>query len=400
MLARSEDTGETEHKMTRGHRGRLYGPRTAMLTFALLAGCAAPSPTKPNEAEVKEFAQQGYFTDEQYSVTTTSASWGDPKSSFEINLTVPTKPGPFPLIIYLPGLGETCSAGDFWRSAWAKGGYAVLSIQPLAEDARAWSSAEARSGDFSILARERYSGKVMAARINALQSALTELMLRHDRKEPPIDRVDASQVAVAGYDLGAYTAMVIAGESIGDSHPIALPMPVKAVIALSPYADFSGAPFVERYGGIHMAVLSITGQNDGDPLGIVAPPEVRKAPFEYMPSGGKYLLTLSGISHQTLAGGEIKQQSEKTASKEEANLIPSQDSEPRGRRRSRSKNPTGPRISGKQPSLTTQAIAVTSIQSVTTAFLDAYLKNDPIAREWLEKNAPQWIKNHGEIKNK
>ena len=49
---------------------------------------------------------------------------------------------------------------------------------------------------------------------------------------------------------------------------------------------------------------------------------------------------------------------------------------------------------------TAQAIGVIAIQGVTTAFLDAYVKNDPIALEWLGKDASRWIKNRGEIRKK
>lgn len=55
---------------------------------------------------------------------------------------------------------------------------------------------------------------------------------------------------------------------------------------------------------------------------------------------------------------------------------------------------------GMQLSPTVQAMGINVIQGVTTAFLDAYVKNDPIAREWLEKDASQWIRDRGEIKQK
>jgi uncharacterized membrane protein YgcG len=396
----------------RGSRLRGLGATTLML--ALFAGCASHSPPKPDEAKVKQFAGQGYLTDDHYEVATTFATWENAKSSFDVALTVPTKPGPFPLVIYLPALGETRSAGDAWRTAWAQGGYAVISIQPLTEDADAWSSVRARTGDFSMLARERYSGKVMMARIEALRVALVELRRHHDRKEAPLDRIDLSRAAVAGYDLGAYTAMVIAGESIRDSVPLALPIPISAVIVLSPYADFSGIAFTERYGGIRWPVLSITSDNDADPLGLVTPPAVRKAPFEYMPSGDKYLLTLSDISHRILAGGEIEQEAGENRSPEKAarggsrsqnggrsgghrkgggDAGGSNSGDPEGRGQSAS-------LGGMRFSPTNQAIDVTVIQGVTTAFLDAYLKNDPIAREWLEKDVLRWIKGRGEIKKK
>lgn len=112
-------------------------------------------------------------------------------------LTVPAKPGRYPLVIYLPGLGEGATAGEVWRTAWTRAGYAVLSLQPLAEDAGAWSSARARTGDFALLARERYSDKAMSERLAALHDALRQLARRHAADEPPLERVDLSRVAAA-----------------------------------------------------------------------------------------------------------------------------------------------------------------------------------------------------------
>jgi len=383
------------------HVGGLQGVAATTLSLVLLAGCASPSPPKPDEAKVKRFAQEGYLTDNHYAFSTIDASWESPKSSFDVALMVPNGPGPFPLVIYLPALGETRSAGDAWRKAWAQGGYAVLSIQPLAGDADAWSSEEARAGNFSDLARERYSGKVMAARIQALRLALAELIRRHNQKEPPLDRINLSRSAVAGYDLGAYTAMVMAGESVDNTGTPAFPIPISAVIALSPYADFSGVALSERYRGIRGPVLSVTSDLDEDPLGLVTPPAMRKAPFKYMPAGDKYLLILLNVSHRTLAGGAINQDAFESRPPGETG---------RGRSHSffgmgggrhvESADTGGFSVRGPQPSMTTQAMGQTAIQNFTTAFLDVYLKNDPVAREWLTKNAPLWIKGHGEFQKK
>ncbi|MCX7169291.1 MAG: hypothetical protein NTY41_03110, partial [Proteobacteria bacterium] len=329
--------------MNRG--SQLCGLGATTLTLLLLTGCATHSPPKPDAAKVKQFAGQGYLTDDHFGIATTFATWEVGYSRFDIALTVPTKPGIFPLVIYLPALGETRSAGDSWRAAWAQGGYAVVAIQPLAEDAGAWSSSRARTGDFSVLARERYSGKAMNARLEALRLALSELIRRRDGMEAPLDRIDLSRASVAGYDLGAYTAMVIAGESVRGAAQTALPIEISAVIALSPYADFSGASFGERYGGIRGPVLSITSDNDTDSLGMVVSPSVRKAPFEYMPAGQKYLLTLTDISHHSLAGGEIKQESEETHSPEKSS---SEDKQPQGDGRSGGHRKGGGKGGGKE----------------------------------------------------
>jgi len=396
--------------------GKRFGAATLALAF--LAGCSSAPVHKPDETKVKQFAGLGYQTDDHFGIATTYANWTSGDLDLDVSLTVPAKPGFFPLVIYLPALGETRSAGEAWRSAWAQSGYAVMSVQPLVDDARLWGSSKARSGDFAMLARERYSPRVMSDRIAALQSALNELSRRHGRREAPVDRIDLSRVAVAGFDMGAYIAMVIAGESIRGVPSPALPFPVKAVIALSPFSDFSGAPFSERYAGIRGPILSVTSDNDTDALGLVTSPSIRKAPFETMPGGNKYLLTMSGIPHAAMSGnglpveaaepGGMRQKSEGGPGGAER----SRDGGGRSANRKGGSGGSGPtegrRPSGDHPGMswdgglspTSLAIGEAAIQGVTTAFLDAYVKDDSIAREWLDKGASRWLRERGELKRR
>ncbi len=389
---------------------------TALIS-AILAGCAAPSPPKPDEATVSRFIGQGYATDEHFAITTTDGTWAADGRTYHVALTVPAKTGSFPLVIYLPALGESRSGGEIWRKAWAQAGYAVLSLQPLAEDGDAWSSAKARAGDFTGLARERYSTKAMAVRLAALQGVWQELSRRQTRGEAPLERIDLSRVAVAGYDLGAHTAMIIAGEQPRGATLPTLSAPVRAFIALSPYADFSGAGFGSRYRAISTPVLSVTSDDDWDAAGLVSAPSIRRAPFEYMPPGNKWLLVMSGLSHAALGGGMMQENGEDLRQLEshasggagwsssggghgghhfgDHGGHGSTGSEARQGGTERAASPARPTLSP-----TARAIGIAAIQGVSTAFLDAYVKEDAIAQEWLAKDARRWLRESGEIKQR
>ena len=58
-----------------------------------------------------------------------------------IERTAPQDAAVVPVVVYLPGLGQSAAAGATWRAAWASAGYAVLAVQPLDDDALAWTSA-------------------------------------------------------------------------------------------------------------------------------------------------------------------------------------------------------------------------------------------------------------------
>jgi dienelactone hydrolase len=399
--------------MDKKYRKHLPGLGATTLALSLLAGCASHNtqPAKADDAKVKQFAGRGYLTDDHYNVTTTFATWVVRDRSFDVAFTVPAKPGKFPLLIYLPALGEGRSAGESLRTAWAQAGYAVMSVQLLAEDAKVWSSTYARSGEFSALAHDRYSAKAMTERFNALQTVLVELEQR-PLNEVPLDRIDFTRTAIIGYDIGAYTAMIAAGEDMRGVNRPALPIPIKAVVALSPYSSFSGAAFADRYSSIKGAVLSVTSDNDTDPLGMVVSPAVRKAPFQYMPAGDKYLLTLSDISHAVIGGSMMNtngnERSHGAGNGDSGGPNESQGSSEGkhgggrhgGNGQVREIGPEENPAFGGDLSPTSRAIGLTAIQGVTTAFLDSYVKGDAFAQEWLDKDVRRWLGPRGQIEKK
>lgn len=392
----------------------------ATLALAMLSGCASSPPVpRIDDDLVKQFAGRGYLSDDRFGVSTSFATWRIQDQPLDVALAVPTGKGPVPLVVYLPALGESRAAGATWRTAWAQAGFAVLSCQLRPQDSQAWSSPRARAGDFTTLAKESYSGAVMTQRLTTLDHVIAEVRRRAAAGEAPYDRIDTSRLALAGYDLGAYTSLVAAGENLrglADPRP---PLPAfQAVIAISPYADFGGLPFPSRYDGVHVPVLSVTSEEDGDALGLVTSPYLRRAPFEHMPPGDKLLLTLSGLPHQGLGGnGTVA-----PPNAEHRDGRNGEGHETSGRRggeggggggqgrqrggRHGGGMPAGGGDGGRMPpqgggiSLTRQALEASAVQGVSTAFLDAYLRQDATAQEWLRKDAPRWLGDKGRLERR
>ncbi|HEX8988976.1 MAG TPA: hypothetical protein VF816_13540 [Rhodocyclaceae bacterium] len=261
--------------------GSLRGFGATALALSMLAGASTDAQARPDIAAVKQFARRGYVTDDQYGIATSFATVPIGGSSVDLALMVPARPGLAPLVVYLPATGETRSAGQALRSAWAKSGYAVLSLQPLPVEAL---------------------GKVLAA--------VTERAHLH---EAPFDRIDLARVGLAGLELGADAALAATG---------ALPLPVAAVISLNEAVGTAGAADT----AVGLPLLSVSAD---------AATRIRRVAA----GGDRYLLTLADT--------------------------------------------------GASP--TAAAIEVATVQAVTTAFLDAHVKRDSAAREWLAKDAPRWL---------
>jgi predicted dienelactone hydrolase len=316
---------------------------------------------------------------------------------------IPATNDRFPLVVYLPGLGETAESGLVWRKAWAEAGYAVLSVQPASEGVAVWKSEQARLGDFQAVARTHFAASSLARRAQLLEGVFADLA-RHANGASAFARVDTQAIAVTGFDLGAQTAMIFAGERVDGVAALHSPAAIKAVIALSPYADFAGMGIMPDFEDIRIPVLGVTSGEDTDAYGLVTSPSVRRAPFRYMPAGDKYLLMLAGAPHSLMSGREVPETSTTEAARGSDGGTGSGEQRSRGGMRGRrgggqrgGSNET-PSAAGS-PSINWK-MELTDVKSVSVAFLDATVKDDPVAREWLHKDAQRWLGELAQLSSK
>lgn len=413
------------------------GTRTALRVvggFSALGALAACSPPRhrPNEfearerAEIERFAQRAYRGAEEQVGEELRDSWPANGEEVDISVLMPLGPGPFPLVIYLPGFTESAGDGAAWRRTFAEAGYAVIAMQTRSAGGGARNAGQAPAGNRGP-ARDQFAAASLAARQGAVGAVLTETIRRVTAKQPPFSRLDTSRVAVVGFDLGAQTAQLLAGEQYPGVEALPAMPELRSVIAISPYANPGGGDFSKRFAGMRLPVLSVTGSDDFDEWGIVTTTAARQAPFRYMPPGGKYLLALDGATHKMLAGtADAPGEAERPEDGDEAPLERGRGrgpgGGPMGGRGGRGGGPDGPggggpggprggpgggRVpigdfpGGRGPGdrgaarrLAGIRIAI-CIKAVTTAFLDATVKDDPVAGEWLQRNAPGWLGNWG-----
>jgi hypothetical protein len=376
----------------------------AATVWGATLGCAGkPKPHGGSAAAAaKPHANPGYAPERRYQTTASQDTWLIQSEPVDIRLLVPiqTAGGSYPLIFYFPGLGEAADAGLAWRQSWAQAGFAVLSAQPVKYGAAVWSSDRARVGDFFDIAKDAFAAPSLAARIELARGLIDETWRRQVSHDPALSRVDMSRIAVAGYDLGAQTALMLAGESVPGLESVPVPQSVKCVVTLSPYADFSGMGLQSNFTSIRLPVLSVTSGQDTDAYGLVTSAAVRRAPYQYMPAGQKYLLVLSSAPHSLLAGTPITTESSPDSASEseaEPGLLsdrPAVSDAGQGHKKRRAP------AAAKGTSSARRAMEMAQVQSVTAAFLDATLKNDPVGSEWLSRNAKHWLGESADLQSK
>jgi hypothetical protein len=261
------------------------------------------------------------------------------------------------------------------------------------------------AGDLRALARRQFAPSALRRRVEHAVWAVDELQ-RRSRTELPYARADAAHLAVAGFDLGAQTAAALSGE--GGDEATAATVTLQAAILLSPYVSLASGQPGAGFASVRLPLLAVTATEDDDPYGL-AFASLRQAAWNALPGGGQFGLVLQGGSHLLLSGVDADQYLQRRSRAREAGMG--------------SGGPPG--MSGGQGAMPLQASGyggggpgmgadfglprrnpkadarqIAAVRSVTTAFLDAALRNSSEARRWLETSARSWLGQLATLKRK
>ncbi|WP_397450018.1 alpha/beta hydrolase [Pseudomonas sp. NA-150] len=358
-------------------------------SLAIMSGCAGDPPDP--RIKFDEQLNVDLSTAYQPSRSETAkwdATWQFDKQSVDVAFIAPVTHERVPLIIYLPGLGESASAGEEWRASWAQAGYAVLSIQGQAYGTAVFATPLAQAGDFRAMAGNGYSKAALRDRLSIVQKVVSEAQARAAKGDTQLAAIDWNQVVVAGFDLGAQTAAVMVGaHEPGITSGVSVQP--KAALLLSPYVE-AGANR-ELFAQISAPVLSITGPDDEDPFNWVSSYRQRQVLGESVTVAGSYQVELNRATHKTLSGTELV-----------SRPVTHEPKAPEPNETTSSKHTKGKHSSGgahgpaaDEPATDPKQVA--AIRSISQAFLDSQLKHSPAASDWLHKNATSWLSTAGRM---
>jgi hypothetical protein len=435
--------------------------------FVAVTACTENHPrVTPEQLESKvekRISKGGYIPVNTYTPAVTQETWTKNGAEIDIVYAAPAEKGRFPLLIYLPGLGENADAGGVWRTAWAKAGYAVLSLQARSFNATLWLSKESKS-DRSVIARHKFDSASLQTRSEQLNWVLAEFRRRQQTEGSPFKSADSAHAGLAGFELGAQLVAGLSGESLLHQklEPLTEGITPMTSLLISPPFDFAEGKPDHRFANMALPLLVVTASGDKDPNHITAQ-SAQKSFWQFAPPGDKFLLELNGGAHVLLAGNPPRQPGEDKDSNDDV----SQESNPArassqesgassggghrhrgggsmnllnsggdGSSRGGSQDAPGygsgrrggsghggnssGQSSGKEGGVqipdadaalmanatgnmrpsAPSADLVAAIRSVSIAFFDATLKQDPAARDWLMRNANVWLAKSGELQVK
>jgi predicted dienelactone hydrolase len=264
--------------------------------------------------------------------------------SIPLRIYLPEGPAPAPLILLSHGLGGSRMELAYLATYWATQGYGVIALQHLGSDDGVWRSVEPE---------QRYKALAEAAtvqnfllRVQDIPAVLDHLeRWQRDPQQHWVQQLDLSRIGMAGYSFGAITAQAIGGQRFW-GRPRFQDDRIKAVVLLSPSSPYKETPD-QAFPAVTIPWLLMTGTADVSSIGNVDVAS-RLAVFPALPLGNKYEVVLKDAEHSAFGDAPL-----------------STDRYPR--------NPNHHRAT----------------IALSTAFWDAYLKEDGTAQAWLASDAPR-----------
>lgn len=260
---------------------------------------------------------------------------------------LPPQESPAPVVLFSHGLGGSREGSAYLGRHWAARGYLAVFVQHPGSDTSVWKD------------------KPLSERLAAMKQAacLRNFLLRV--KDIPVvldqlerwnatdghalrGRLDLERIGMSGHSFGAVTTQAISGQSTGRGKASFTDSRIKAAIAFSPSSPRGWDP-KQAFGYVKIPWMLMTGTKDIAFIG-GADMKSRLAVFPALPPGGKYELVLYGAEHSAFSERSLPGDTEE-------------------------RNPNHHRV----------------ILALSTAFWDAWLRDDDAAKVWLDGNGPRSV---------
>ncbi|MGF1582044.1 MAG: alpha/beta hydrolase family protein [Gemmataceae bacterium] len=273
----------------------------------------------------------------------------DKKRSRKIPVKVylPQQKQTAPVVLFSHGLGGSRDGCRYLGQHWAKRGYVAVFVQHPGSDESVWKNVPARQRMTAL--RKAANSKNYWLRVKDIPAVLDQLQNWNASKDHTLaGRLDMKRIGMSGHSFGAVTTQAVSGQSaMGGRISFADPR-IKAAIAFSPSSPRRGDP-KDAFSRVKIPWLLMTGTKD---LAVIGGADVksRLAVFPALPVGSKYELVLDKAEHSAFTERRSPGDKEK-------------------------RNPNHHR----------------AVLALSTAFWDAYLRDDKAARVWLDGKGPRTI---------
>jgi predicted dienelactone hydrolase len=264
-----------------------------------------------------------------------------------VRVYLPEAKGAQSVILFSHGLGGSRENDPYLGQHWAKRGYVAVFMQHAGSDDRVWKD-EDPSQRMGAL-KDAASLQNFMLRVKDVPAVLDALAQWNSSSGHALKgRLDLRHIGMAGHSFGAVTSQAVSGENFPLAREGLTDARIKAAVMMSPSTPKRGDAKT-AFGSVKIPWLLMTGTNDDSPIGGQGAASRREV-FPALPPGSKYELVLDKAEHSAFSD----------------RALPG-DQQPR--------NPNHHR----------------AVLALSTAFFDAYLRNDSAARAWLDGGGPRSV---------
>ena len=259
-----------------------------------------------------------------------------------------TDAGSCPVVLFSHGLGGSREGCGYLGEHWSGRGYAAVFLQHPGSDTAVWQDVPPARRLAAM--RAAASLENFRLRVEDVAAVLDALAVWHRADGHPLaGRLDLDHVGMAGHSFGAQTTQAVSGQSFPLVGRRFTDARIKAAVVMSPGTPQGRRDPGDAFADVAIPWLLMTGTKDTSIIGGQTV-ESRLAVFPALPDSLAYELVLHDAEHSAFTD----------------RALPG-DREPR--------NPNHHR----------------AILALSTAFWDAFLRNDADARVWLDGPGPKSV---------
>lgn len=269
----------------------------------------APLPIAPNGAAASiapettiDSTSSSSGIPQRYAVASHYFNWYDVnrRKTLPFKMYYPLQPqAACPVVIFSHGLGGSREDCAYLGTDWAAQGIVSIHLHHPGSDSSLWQRRLLRSlNEMKSAYTRTWNGR---ARAEDIRFILDRLCLLAHENDTLNSLLDLNRVGLAGCNIGALGALLLAGQTPPDGRSSLRDPRIKAVIALSPPVHAPRISYVADYAGIAIPCLFITGTEDNSLVGETRAAD-RRIPFDSITRNEQFLLTLRGGDHMVYAG--------------------------------------------------------------------------------------------------
>jgi predicted dienelactone hydrolase len=265
-----------------------------------------------------------------------------------IRVYLPAKKGPAPVVLFSHGLGGSREGSPFMGKHWSARDYVCIFLQHPGSDTSVWQNKQPAESLASLKKAANLENFLL--RVQDVPAVLDQLEKWNKQKSSPLaGRLDMERVGMSGHSFGAITTEAVSGQVTSSGSARFTDPRIKAAIIFSPSSPTVGSA-KEPFSKVKIPWMLMTGTKDVVPMISNADMKSRLGVYPALPPGGKYELVLNNAEHSVFTDRPLPMDTQK-------------------------RNPNHHRV----------------ILALSTAFWDAYLRDDAAAKAWLDGDGPKSV---------